>query len=329
MDLETLAAGLQKGQRRALAKAITLIENIRPDKRAQANQLVSQLLPETGKAMRVGISGVPGVGKSTFIEALGLMLIERGHKVAVLAIDPSSQITGGSIMGDKVRMERLARNPNAFIRPSPSSGSLGGVTRRTRESMLICEAAGFDVLLIETVGVGQSEVTVSEMVDFFMVLLLPGAGDEIQGIKKGIIEMADGLVVNKADGEMKNAAKRTTRYYRNALHFTRPKIPDWTVPIFNTSALEGHGLDKVWEGVLSHRAFMEKKGLLDRLRADQGRLWFHSALRDDLLDKLYNDPEVKERMRGLIGDIETRKRSPHDCADEIIRLFLGKSHLET
>jgi len=324
MDLESLAAGLQGGQRRALAKAITLIENQRTDKRAQANQLVTRLLPKTGRAIRVGISGVPGVGKSTFIEALGLMLIERGHKVAVLAVDPSSQITGGSIMGDKVRMERLARQANAFIRPSPSSGSLGGVTRRTRESMLLCEAAGFDVLLIETVGVGQSEVTVCEMVDYFMVLLLPGAGDEIQGIKKGIIEMADGLVINKADGEMKNAAARAASFYRSALHFTRPKIPGWTVPICQTSGLNGQGLDKVWEAVLSHRSFLEKEGHLDRLRADQVRLWFHSALRDNLLDRLYSNPDVKARISALTGEMEASRRAPHDCADEVLELFLDQ-----
>lgn len=324
MDMETLAHGVRQGKRRALAKAITLIENQRSDRRALANHLINRLLPHTGKAMRVGISGVPGVGKSTFIEALGLMLIEKGHRVAVLAVDPSSRISGGSIMGDKVRMERLARHPMAFIRPSPSAGSLGGVTRRTRESMLLCEAAGFDVLLIETVGVGQSEVTVCEMVDFFLVLLLPGAGDEIQGIKKGIIEMADALVVNKADGEMLGAAKKAIRYYRNALHFSRPKTPGWTVPIFPTSALHKEGLEDVWQGVCQHRTFLEEQQQLGPLRADQLRQWFDAAVKADLLDRLYNDPELSTRIQQLRQEVSRGKRSPHDCADEIIRLFLHR-----
>lgn len=325
LDLEALAEGVLQGKRRALAKAITLVEGSRADQRALAHRLVSSLLPHSGRALRVGITGVPGVGKSTFIEALGLMLLERGHRVAVLAVDPSSQISGGSIMGDKVRMERLSREERAFIRPSPAAGSLGGVNRCTRESMLLCEAAGFDVLIIETVGVGQSEITVSEMVDFFLVLLLPGAGDEIQGIKKGIIEMADGLVVNKADGEMVKAAARAARYYRNAIHFSRPKLPGWTVPIHSTSALSGEGLDRVWDSVLAHRAFLEHDGQLERLRADQVRLWFHAALRDDLLDRLYGDAEIHARIAALIPTIEARQRSPHEAADEILQLFLKKA----
>ncbi len=324
LDLDALAEGVLHGKRRALAKAITLVEGSRADQRAQAHSLVSRLLPHSGRALRVGITGVPGVGKSTFIEALGLMLLARGHRVAVLAVDPSSQISGGSIMGDKVRMERLSQDERAFIRPSPAAGSLGGVNRCTRESMLLCEAAGFDVLIIETVGVGQSEITVSEMVDFFLVLLLPGAGDEIQGIKKGIIEMADGLVVNKADGEMIKAAGRAARYYRNAVHFARPKLPGWNVPIHSTSALTGQGLEQVWDSVLAHRAFLERDGQLERLRADQVRLWFHAALRDDLLDRLYGDPEIRARIKALIPAIEARQRSPHDAAEEVLQLFLRK-----
>lgn len=325
MKLQDMIAGVRAGKRRALAKAITLIENNRSDKRAQANQLVNSLMPDSGGAVRIGISGVPGVGKSTFIEAFGRFLIERGHKVAVLAIDPSSSISGGSILGDKVRMELLAREANAFIRPSPSAGSLGGVTRRTRESMIVCEAAGFDVILVETVGVGQSEVTVSEMVDFFLVMLLPGAGDEIQGIKKGIIEMADGLLVNKADGPMVKVAEQAARYYKNALHYSRPKIKDWTVPIFKTSALNGLGMDEVWEGILAHRAFLKERGLLKRLRNEQERLWFHAAIRDGVLDRLYGDAKIKERIAELTHEINTRKRSPHQAADEVLDLFLAET----
>ncbi|MDJ0841464.1 MAG: methylmalonyl Co-A mutase-associated GTPase MeaB [Acidobacteriota bacterium] len=321
----TLTEGVLAGRRRALARTITLIESTRPDDREQANNLLARLLPHAGKAVRVGISGVPGVGKSTFIEALGLFLIEKGHRVAVLAVDPSSKISGGSILGDKVRMELLSREEAAFIRPSPSSGSLGGVTRRTRETMIACEAAGYDVILVETVGVGQSEVTVAEMVDFFMVLLLPGAGDEIQGIKKGIIELADGLVVNKADGELETAAGRAVRHYRNALHFTMPKLRDYTVPILKTSALKGEGIDEVWTSVLKHRAFMKERGLLTQLRRTQNHGWFHAALRDGLLDRLYANGEVHQRMQLLAREMDADRKTPHQCADELIAFFLDRA----
>ena len=320
--IHDLAAKILSGQRWALAKAITLIENLRADMRPHANQLVSSLLPHTGKALRIGVSGVPGAGKSTFIEALGLELIKKGHKVAVLAVDPSSKISGGSILGDKVRMEGLSREANAFIRPSPSSGSLGGVTRRTRETMLLCEAGGYDVVLIETVGVGQSEVTVSEMVDFFLVLMLPGAGDEIQGIKKGIIEMADALVVNKADGDMQKAADRAAHHYRNALHLLRPKSPGWSPPVQKASALTGLGIGKVWETILKHRSWLEEDYRLERLREKQMRMWFHAALEQDLLDRLYGDPAVAERIPLLDGQMARREKSPHQAAEEIISLFL-------
>lgn len=327
MNIEDLAQGLLSGKRRALAKAITLIENQRPELRSTAEALIRQLLPHTGNALRVGISGVPGVGKSTFVEALGLILVARGHRVAVLAVDPSSQVSGGSIMGDKLRMELLSREPHAFIRPSPTAGTLGGVTRRTRESMLLCEAAGFDILLIETVGVGQSEVTVSEMVDFFMVLLLPGAGDEIQGIKKGIIERADGLIVHKADGDLKQVAARAKRYYRNALHFARPKTRGWQVPVLEASSLTGEGIETVWERVLAHRAFLEEMGLLESLRAEQMRLWFQASLRDGLLDRLFGNQQIQQKIEEFSTEIAAKRRSPHECADEVINLFLaGYSH---
>ena len=323
--LENMAANIRAGKRRALAKAITLIENQRPDRRRLANRLVSRLMPYTGNAIRVGISGVPGVGKSTFIETLGLALVEQGLKVGVLAVDPSSKISGGSILGDKVRMEMLAREPRAFIRPSPSAGSLGGVARRTRETMLLCEAAGFDVLLIETVGVGQSEVTVCEMVDFFLVLLLPNAGDEIQGIKKGIIEMADGLVINKADGDMVTAARQAKRHYQNALHFLHPKNKGWQPKVVAASAAKKQGIDDVWKMVTDHRSFLEKSGLMQRLRSDQTELWFHSSLREDLLDRLYGSPKVSQRITELRAEMLRRETSPHQAAEEIVELFLGVS----
>ena len=319
-----LSGAMRDGNRRALSKAITLVENHRADQRALANELVSGILPWTGNAIRVGISGAPGVGKSTFIEALGLDLIGKGSKVAVLAVDPSSKLSGGSILGDRLRMERLGREPNAFIRPSPSAGSLGGVTRRTRETMLLCEAAGFDTVIIETVGVGQSEVTVSEMVDFFLVLLLPNAGDEIQGLKKGIVEMADALVINKADGALKQSAARARGHYENALHLVQPKWKSWQPPVLCASALNGTGIDEIWKTILAHRKLLEETGELTRLRNRQMRLWFQSSIQDELLDRLHQDPEIQAAMAELILAIDQRRKSPHQCAEEIVTRFLSK-----
>ncbi len=322
--IQELADRLLSGNRRALAKAITLAENHRPDVRKIANQLISSILPHTGNAVRVGISGVPGVGKSTFIEALGMYLVEQGKKVAVLAVDPSSKISGGSIMGDKVRMERLSREDQAFIRPSPSSGSLGGVARRTRETMLLCEAAGFDVILVETVGVGQSEVTVCEMTDFFLVLLLPGAGDEIQGIKKGIIEMADGLVINKADGDMARSASLAQNHYRNAVHYIRPKTRGWQPSVLCASALQAQGIDTVWEMIMEHRKFLNDHNQLEALREDQTAMWFQAALRSGLLDRLYSNKAVKAEMPEMKRQMAAKKKSAHQCAEEIVELFLNQ-----
>src|SRR5438477_7268642 len=243
---DTLAADVRAGNRRALAKAITLVESTRADHQRAAQRLLEVLLPETGRATRVGISGVPGVGKSTFIEAFGLFLIGRGKRVAVLAVDPSSARSGGSILGDKTRMPRLSAAPEAFIRPSPSTGSLGGVTRRTREALLVCEAAGYDAVLVETVGVGQSEFAVASMVDFFLVLMLAGAGDELQGIKKGILELADALAINKADGENVRPAEQAAAQYRSALRLFSHATQLWDPPVVTVSALEGRGMDQVW-----------------------------------------------------------------------------------
>ncbi|CAM2067710.1 methylmalonyl Co-A mutase-associated GTPase MeaB [Sulfidibacter corallicola] len=319
----SLEAGVLAGKRRALAKAITLIENTRADRRAEANGLVSRILPHTGKAIRVGISGVPGVGKSTFIEALGLFLVKTGLKVAVLAVDPSSRISGGSILGDKVRMEYLARETNAFIRPSPSAGTLGGVARRTRESMLLCEAAGYDVILIETVGVGQSEIAVSEMVDFFLVLLLPNAGDEIQGIKKGIIEMADGLVVHKADSGNEDQATQAQRHYRNAVNLVRAKRKDWRAPVLRASSTEGHGIDKVWDMVSRHRRLLCERNQLESMRSAQMQRWFQTALEEELLDRFHEDPRIRERLADLQARMRARRLSPHHAAEHLVDLFLS------
>ncbi|HKY65292.1 MAG TPA: methylmalonyl Co-A mutase-associated GTPase MeaB, partial [Acidimicrobiales bacterium] len=248
-DTDDLARGLTTGDRRALARSITLVESARADRRAEAAALLDAVLPETGRAVRVGISGTPGAGKSTFIDELGSHLTAAGHRVAVLAVDPSSSRSGGSIMGDKTRMERLARDPAAFIRPSPSGGTLGGVARRTREAAFLCEAAGFDVVLVETVGVGQSETVVADMVDCFVLLAAPGGGDELQGIKRGIMELADVIVVNKADGDLLPAARRAVADHRHAVHLLRPKHPGWTVPVLAVSALHGTGIDEVWTEV--------------------------------------------------------------------------------
>src|SRR5437879_2374122 len=282
VPIEPLAADVRAGDRRALAKAITLVESTRPDHEEAAQRLLGVLLPHTGGAVRVGVSGVPGVGKSTFIEALGLHLIGLGKRVAVLAVDPSSALSGGSILGDKTRMPRLATAPAALIRPSPSAGSFGGVTRRTREALLVCEAAGHDVVLVETVGVGQSEFAVAAMVDFFLVLLLAGAGDELQGIKKGILELADALAINKADGDNVGHAEQAAAEYRAALNVFSHATPLWEPPVLTVSGLEGKGIDRVWGVVEDHRARLTAAGELDEKRRGQQQAWLWSMLDDGL-----------------------------------------------
>jgi LAO/AO transport system kinase len=275
---------VREGDRRALARTITRLESTRPDQAAQGQAVLEELVPYTGKAQRVGITGPPGVGKSTFIETLGLHLVGQDHRVAVLAVDPSSPVTGGSILGDKTRMERLAREEAAFIRPSPSGGSLGGVAHRTRETMLVCEAAGFDVVLVETVGIGQSEVTVASMVDFFLVLLQPGAGDELQGIKKGVLELADSLLVTKDDGDQADAAMRAQAEHAQALHLLRAQSNHWRPQVLSCSSTTGKGIPEVWDLICSHRRALEGSGEREARRREQARAWMWSLVEQGLQD---------------------------------------------
>jgi LAO/AO transport system kinase len=306
----TLADQVTAGDRRALARSITLVESTRADHRAEAAALLDALLPATGKAIRVGITGTPGAGKSTFIEELGTRLTAEGRRVAVLAVDPSSRRSGGSILGDKTRMERLARNPDAFIRPSPSAGTLGGVARHTREAALVCEAAGFDVIVIETVGVGQSEVAVADMVDCFLLLAAPGGGDELQGIKRGIMELADLIVVNKADGDLLPAANRAVSDHRHAVHLLRPKHPGWEVPVLAVSALQGDGIGEVWAAVERLEDHLRAGGVLDRLRADQSLAWMWDEIREQLVDSFRSDDRVAEQWSTIEAEVRAGRRSP-------------------
>ncbi len=313
----SLADAVLAGERAALARAITLAESRRADHREQARALIQTLLPHTGGAIRVGITGVPGVGKSTTIDALGSHLTGRGHKVAVLAVDPSSTRTGGSILGDKTRMARLAVDPNAYIRPSPSSGTLGGVAARTRETMLLCEAAGFDVILVETVGVGQSETAVADLTDFFLVLMLPNAGDELQGIKKGIIELADMIAVNKADGAGATAARAAAAQYQAALHILAPASPLWTTPAVTISGLTGQGLDALWAMIEDHRARHEAKGLIADKRRRQDVKWMWAMVEDRLQAKLRHDPALKARAPELEAAVAKGEIAAGVAAEEI------------
>ncbi|MEF3275531.1 MAG: methylmalonyl Co-A mutase-associated GTPase MeaB [Chloroflexus sp.] len=303
LTIEEYVDGVRNGDRAILARAITLIESNAAPHIAQAQEVLRALLPFTGGAMRVGITGVPGVGKSTFIEALGTMLCEQGHRVAVLAIDPSSSISRGSILGDKTRMEQLARHPNAYIRPSPSGGSLGGVARKTRETLLLCEAAGFDIVLIETVGVGQSETAVRGMVDFFLLLMLAGAGDELQGIKKGVIELADALVITKADGDNKARALAAQAEYRHALRYLAPATPGWKPPVRTCSALTGDGIAEVWHEIERFRTTTTASGVFTARRREQARDWLYSLIDEQLRTLFFAHPAVRARLPAIEQEV--------------------------
>ncbi len=312
-----LVAGVEAGQRRALAKAITLIESTRADHRVRAQQVLNALMPRTGKAMRVGISGVPGAGKSTFIEALGVWLIARGHRVAVLAVDPSSSITGGSILGDKTRMETLCQKEEAFIRPSPSAGSLGGVAEKTREAMLLCEAAGYDVVIVETVGVGQSETTVAGMVDLFCLLQLPNAGDDLQAIKKGIVEIADMVVINKADIDPQATAVARAQW-KNALHLVRRASPNWEPPVLTVSALRKEGMAEFWAGVERYRAALTASGEFERKRRHQSLAWMWQLIEAGLHERFRAHPGVRESLPRLSQSVENGLTTPAAAAHALL-----------
>ena len=320
-DIKKLAHDLRAGSRAALARAITLIESRRGDHQAAARELVQALLPDTGKATRVGITGSPGVGKSTTIDALGMFLIERGHKVAVLAVDPSSARSGGSILGDKTRMARLSASDDAFIRPSPASGTLGGVAAKTREAMLLCEAAGFDVVLVETVGIGQSETAVCDMTDCFLALMLPGAGDELQGLKKGIVELADMIAVNKADGDNIKRAKVAAAEYKAALNILTPQSASWTPPVITYSALTGNGIEDLWAHVIAHKEKMTATGELATRRREQQVKWMWTMLEERLTARLRSDAAVRAKLRQMENQVAAGKLAPTLAVEEIAKLL--------
>ncbi len=323
-SVESLAERLKKGDRRALAKAITLIESKKPQHRRLAARLLEMVLPESGNSVRIGISGVPGVGKSTFIEAFGMYLIEKGHRVAVLAIDPSSRITGGSILGDKTRMERLSRQENAFIRPSPSGDALGGVARKTREAIFLCEANGYDVVIVETVGVGQSEVTVASMVDFFVLMLLPNAGDELQGIKRGVMEFAHAVVINKADGDNLQRAQVAKKQMENALCLLHPVEQGWRTPVILASAYEGRGIDELWRKINEYVAIQKKSGAFELKRLNQSKEWMRNTVIDGLMEILFTDPELKRLYSEMERAVERRVTTPSLAAEKVLEYFKKK-----
>lgn len=320
MELHTLADNIRKGNIRAIGKGITLLESKKPEHAQKAMQLLDMLLPFAGNSLRIGITGVPGVGKSTFIEAFGSYLTTLGHRVAVLAVDPSSQITGGSILGDKTRMEELSRNPNAFIRPSPAGDTLGGVARRTRETMLLCEAAGYDVVIVETVGVGQSETTVASMVDFFLLLQLATAGDELQGIKKGVMELADAIVINKAEIDPQKT-ELARRQYENALHILRPKSRNWSVPVLTTSALKQQGIETVWQMLEQFRQTMQQSDEFGENRKRQSVDWMWSLVMEDLKTLFMHHKNVKGVFQQIEEAVATGVTTPSAASRRLLDLF--------
>ncbi len=315
--------GIRRADRVALGQAITLMESRRPADRALAEAVLDACMPLAGRSTRIGITGSPGVGKSTFIDALGMHLVENGHKLAVLAVDPSSQLSRGSILGDKTRMARLSMAEEAFIRPSPAGESLGGVAQRTRETLLLCEAAGYDVVLVETVGVGQSEIAVHDMTDFFLLLLLPGAGDELQGIKRGIVEMADLIAVNKADGEAAQAARRAQAAYRQALHLFPAKESHWQPEVVTCSALSEQGIGEIWTTVEKYCALTRENGYFEEQRRRQSINWLHDALREQLLSAFYQRPAVQALLPQLEAEVQAGRRSTSSAARQLLNTLEG------
>lgn len=321
MSVEDYVEGVKKGDRMILAKAITLIESNAPKDFDKAQRVLQALLPRTGHSLRIGITGVPGAGKSTFIEAFGQLLCQQGYKVAVLAVDPTSSITGGSILGDKTRMQKLSREPNCFIRPSPSGGTLGGVARKSRETMMLCEAAGCDVILVETVGVGQSETTVRSMVDFFMLVVLTGAGDDLQGIKKGIMELADAIVVNKADGDNLERAKVTQGEYERMVEFIRPATEGWKTHAYRCSALQKTGLLELWAVMREFEKVTKKSGAFENRRQRQIIAWVKTMIDEHLHNLFYEDPVIKGRLPEVRATVLAGVVSPSQAVAELIKTF--------
>lgn len=317
-SLADLEAGIRAGDRTLLARAITLVESNARDHQAEAQQLLDALMPETGRSIRIGVTGVPGAGKSSLIDTFGDQLCEAGHTVAVLAVDPSSTVTRGSILGDKTRMEKLSRRPNAFIRPSPTGGCLGGVARKTREILLLCEAFGCDVVLLETVGVGQSEVTVRSMVDFFMLVLIAGAGDELQGIKKGVIELADLIVVNKADGDNVQRARMAKAEYNRVLSFLHPATEGWKTKARLASALTGEGIPELWETVRNFKALTRENGVFDRRRQEQNLDWMRGLLDEALRNRFLSDPDIQQRLKSLSGEVARGEVPPVKAVESLL-----------
>ncbi len=320
-DPDIFVQGILCGNRRMIAKTITLIESSLKEHQKAAFRVMEKILPHTGKSIRLGVTGVPGVGKSTFIENLGIYLTGQGYKVAVLAVDPSSRRSGGSILGDKTRMEKLSSHENAFIRPSPAGETLGGVAAKTREIMLVCEAAGFDVILVETVGVGQSETSVASMVDFFLVLMIAGAGDELQGIKKGVLEMADGIAINKADGDNLAAVKKAKTDLETALHFIRPESPTWSTPVLTCSSVAEGGTKNVWDMILDHNEKFKATGEFLQRRKHQSLEWMWTLVEDGLRKRFQNNKKINEHIPGISQQVEDEKISPSAAADRLLSYF--------
>ncbi len=328
VDVEQLADDLLKGKRKALAKAITLIESKKNEHRRLSKELLERILPYTGNSIRIGISGVPGVGKSTFIEAFGLYLIEKGFRVAVLAIDPTSQISGGSVLGDKTRMELLSRRNEAFIRPSPSGDSLGGVARRTRESMFLCEANGYNVIIVETVGVGQSEIKVASMVDFFLLMQLPNAGDELQGIKRGVMEVANAVIINKADSDNLKKAQLAKKQLENALSFFLRSDEDWKVPVLLVSSLEKRGIDDVWKTIEKYVDIKKRNGRFFEKRKQQSIDWMWTTVDEEIRELLLNNERVSNLAKDMERAVIDNKTTPSFAADRIVKEFKKSICLE-